>query len=195
MLRLLLFFFCICTTPAFSRAFRTVIIDPGHGGYDKGGLHGKVYEKHLALDTALRLKHYLSSRGIRCRLTRDSDYFVSLAGRVSYANRFSNAIFVSIHYNHSYKKNPHGLETFYASREGRALAQEVQRRICSKINTPNRGIKQRGFYVLRHAQHPAILVECGFVSNSRERDKMKKAWFRQSIAEGIGEGILRYRRQ
>lgn len=174
--------------------FRYVIIDPGHGGHDKGGHHGKVYEKHLALDTALRLEHYLKSRGIRTKMTRRSDVFISLPGRVSYGNRYRNSIFVSIHYNHTWKRDPSGLETFYYGSEGKKLATHVQRGMASKLRTPNRGVKYARFYVIRHSKHPAILVECGFVSNSRERGRMKKAWFRQSLAEGIGEGIIKYKR-
>lgn len=177
-----------------ARSFRYVIIDPGHGGHDRGGHKGKVYEKHLALDTALRLEHYLKARGIKTRLTRRSDVFISLPGRTSYGNRYSNSIFVSIHYNHTWKRDPHGLEVHYHSGEGKKLATQVQSKIMSKINTIDRGVKYARFYVLRNSKNPAILVECGFVTHSRERSRMKKAWFRQSLAEGIGEGIMNYKR-
>ncbi len=176
-----------------AKSFRYVIIDPGHGGHDRGGNKGLVYEKHLALDTALRLEYYLKKRGVKVKMTRRSDYFVSLSGRASYGNKYNNAIFVSIHYNHSYKSGPAGIETFYHTSESKKLANHVQNRIMRKIRTPNRGVKYAKFYVLRHSKHPAILVEGGFVSNSKERGRMKKAWFRQSIAEGIGEGIMKYR--
>jgi N-acetylmuramoyl-L-alanine amidase len=177
-----------------ARNFRYVIIDPGHGGHDLGGHHGKVYEKHLALDTALRLEHYLKSNGIRTKITRRSDVFISLPGRTSIGNRYSNSIFVSIHYNHTWKRDPHGLEVHYHSGEGKKLAAQVQSKIMSKISTTDRGIKYARFYVLRHSKNPAILVECGFVTHSRERSKMKKAWFRQSLAEGIGQGIINFKK-
>lgn len=182
------------SSPLEARDFNYVIIDPGHGGHDRGGSASRVYEKHLALDTALRLEHYLKEKGIATKITRRSDYFISLAGRSSFANRYSNAIFVSVHYNHSYKKHPLGIETFYRSSEGKKLATHVQGRVMRKIDTPDRGVKHGNFYVLRHTKHPSILVECGFVSNSTERSRMKKAWFRQSVAEGIGEGILKYKK-
>ena len=177
-----------------AKNFRYVIIDPGHGAHDRGASHGQVYEKHLALDTALRLEYYLKKKGIRTKMTRRRDVFVSLPGRVSFGNRYRNSIFVSIHYNHTWKRDPSGLETFHYGSEGKKLATHVQKGISSKLNTPNRGVKYARFYVLRHSKHPAILVECGFVSNSRERTRMKKAWYRQSLAEGIGEGILKYKR-
>ena len=176
-----------------ARNFRYVIIDPGHGGYDRGGHHGKVYEKHLALDTALRLEHYLKSRGIRTKLTRRSDVFISLPRRANIGNRYSNSIFVSIHYNYTWKRDPHGVEVHYHSGEGKKLAAKVQSQLIRKINTTDRGIKHARFYVLRHSKNPAILVECGFVTHSRERARMKKAWFRQSLAEGMGQGIINYK--
>ena len=184
-----------CLGPqAAAKSFSYVVIDPGHGGHDKGGNHGLVYEKHLALDTALRLEYYLKQRGIRTKMTRRSDDFISLPGRVSIANRYRNSILVSIHYNHVWKRDPYGLETFYYGREGKKLASRIQGNICSKLNTINRGVKQAKFYVLRNSRYPAVLVECGFVSNSNERSRMKKAWYRQSLAEGIGEGILQYKK-
>ena len=177
-----------------AKSFRYVIIDPGHGGHDRGAANGLVYEKHLALDTALRLEYYLKQKGIRTKMTRRSDVFISLPGRASIGNRYSNSIFVSVHYNHTTKSGPSGLETFYYGSEGKKLATHVQKGISSKLRTPNRGVKYARFYVIRHSKHPAILVECGFVSNSKERSRMKKAWFRQSLAEGIGEGIMKYKR-
>lgn len=177
-----------------AKSFRYVIIDPGHGGHDKGGHHGLVYEKHLALDTALRLEYYLKQKGIRTQMTRRSDYFISLPGRVSFANRYSKSIFVSVHYNHVWKRDPQGLETFYHGSEGKKLATHIQNGICRKLRTPNRGVKYGRYYVIRNSKNPAVLVECGFISNSHERARMKKAWYRQSLAEGIGEGILNYKR-
>ena len=177
-----------------AKSFRYVIIDPGHGGHDRGGHSGLVYEKHLALDTALRLEYYLKQKGIRTKMTRRSDVFISLPGRVSIGNRYSKSIFVSVHYNSTWKRDTLGLETYYYGSEGKKLATHVQSGIMNKLRTPNRGVKYARFYVIRHSKHPAILVECGFVTNSRERKRMKQAWFRQSLAEGIGEGILKYKR-
>ncbi|MFK7910962.1 MAG: N-acetylmuramoyl-L-alanine amidase [Akkermansiaceae bacterium] len=177
-----------------AKSFRYVIIDPGHGGHDRGGHDGKVYEKHLALDTALRLEYLLKRKGIRTKMTRRSDIFISLPGRVAMGNRYSKSIFVSLHFNHAWRREAAGLETFYHGAEGKKLATLVQNGISSKLRTPNRGAKFARFYVIRHSKHPAILVEGGFVSNKKERERMKKAWFRQSLAEGIAEGIVKYKR-
>lgn len=175
--------------------FRTVVIDAGHGGHDNGGQWGRVYEKHLALDTAYRLESKLKSLGYQTVMTRRSDYFISLPQRVSVANRYRNSIFVSIHYNYTWKQDVSGLETFYSSEEGRRLAQLVQSSLIRRTRTVDRSAKYARFYVIRHATVPAILVEGGFVSNATERDRMKSGWFRESIAQGIVDGIQRYRRE
>ena len=172
--------------------FSTVIIDPGHGGRDAGGTYGKVYEKHLALDTSLRVNHLLLKKGYRTRMTRKSDYFISLSGRCSMANKYSNAIFVSIHYNYTYSRHVKGLETFYYSSRSKPLASYIQSGMLNRYRTSSRGVKRARYYVLRHTKHPAVLVECGFVSNYSDRMRSKKAWYRQKLAEGIVDGIVKY---
>lgn len=174
--------------------FRTVVIDAGHGGHDNGGQWGRVYEKHLALDTAYRLEGKLKALGYQTVMTRRSDYFISLPQRVNTANRYRNAIFVSIHYNYTWKQHVSGLETFFSTAEGRTLAQHVQTGLIRRTRTVDRSAKYARFYVIRNSKLPAILVEGGFVSNASERNRMKSAWFRESIAQGIVDGIQRYRR-
>ena len=174
--------------------FRTVVIDPGHGGQDNGGQWGKVYEKHLALDTAVRLENDLKRMGYQTVLTRRSDYFITLPQRVAIGNSYRNAIFVSLHYNYTWKENVSGLETFYYNAEGQRLAQLVQSSLVRETRTVDRNAKFARFYVIRNSKLPAILVEGGFVSNETERNRMKSAYFREAIARGIANGIQRYRR-
>ena len=185
---------CAIGGTAGAANFRTVVIDPGHGGHDNGGQWGRVYEKHLALDTATRLEANLKRLGYQTVMTRRSDYFISLPQRVSTGNRYKNAIFVSIHYNYTWKEQVSGLETFYYSREGQRLAQFVQSSLVRNTRTVDRNAKFARFYVIRNSTLPAILVEGGFVSNESERNRMKSAYFREAIARGIAEGIQRYRR-
>lgn len=185
---------CAMGSSASAAAFRTVVIDPGHGGHDHGGQGSKVYEKHLALDTAKRLEANLKRMGYQTVLTRKSDYFVSLPQRVAIGNRHKNAIFVSIHFNYTWKEHVSGLETFYHSAEGQKLAQCVQHSLVRHTRTLDRNAKFARFYVIRNSTLPAILVEGGFVSNDRERERMKSGDFRESIARGVAEGIQRYRR-
>ncbi|MEO5912909.1 MAG: N-acetylmuramoyl-L-alanine amidase [Luteolibacter sp.] len=176
--------------------FRTVVIDAGHGGHDNGGQWGRVYEKHLALDTAYRLEGKLKSLGYQTVMTRRSDYFISLPQRVSTGNRYTNnAIFVSIHYNYTWKQDVSGLETFYSTEQSHSLAYCVHNSLIQRTRTVDRKVKYARFYVIRNSTLPAILVEGGFVSNATERNRMKSAWFRETIAQGIADGIQRYRRQ
>ena len=180
--------------PVEGASFRTVVIDPGHGGQDRGGQWGLVYEKHLALDTATRLETNLKKMGFQTVMTRRSDYFITLPQRVATGNSYKNAIFVCIHFNYTWKEHVSGLETFYYSTEGQQLAQCVQGSLVNRTHTVDRSAKFARFYVLRNSTLPAILVEGGFVSNENERDRMKSGGFREAIARGVAEGIQQYRR-
>jgi len=172
--------------------FRTVIIDAGHGGKDNGGSYGRVYEKHLALDTSLRVDYLLRKKGYSTRLTRKSDVFISLSKRAEIANRYRNSIFVSIHYNYTYNKAIKGLETFYYTSRSKPLASYIQSGMLRKYRAHNRGVKYARYAVLRRAKNPSVLVECGFVSNYYERKRCMKGSYRQKMAEGIVDGIVKY---
>jgi N-acetylmuramoyl-L-alanine amidase len=178
---------------AAAGSFRTVIIDAGHGGHDNGGQWGKVYEKHLALDVAVRLENNLKRAGYRTVMTRRSDYFVSLPQRVNIANQYKDAIFVSIHFNYTWKQHVSGVETFYYNAEGQKLAQQVQNAMVRRTRTVNRDAKFARYYVIRNTKLPGILVEGGFVSNEAERERMKSGEFREEVARSVVEGIQRYR--
>ncbi len=193
-LRVLVLAWLSCIGIAGAANFRTVIIDPGHGGRDKGGQWGLVYEKHLALDTSVRLENHLRRMGYRTVMTRRSDYFITLPQRVAIANRHRNAIMVSVHYNYTWKQDVSGIETFYHSAESRRLAQFVQQGMLRRTRGVDRGAKFARYYVIRHSKIPAILIEGGFVSNRRERERMKTGSYREAVALGVAEGIERYRR-
>lgn len=180
--------------PSEASAFNHVIIDPGHGGHDRGGSSGYVYEKHLALDTARRLEVLLRNQGFKVTMARTRDKFISLPGRAALGNRYGNAIFVSIHYNWARRSGAAGAETFYYRSSGRALATYIQRYMVKKAGVSSRGVKTASFHVLRNTyKNPAVLVECGFVSNSSERRRCMKGSHRQHLAEGIAEGIVAYK--
>jgi N-acetylmuramoyl-L-alanine amidase len=185
---------CVIGATASAASFRTVVIDPGHGGQDRGGQWGQVYEKHLALDTATRLENNLKRMGFKTVMTRRSDYFITLPQRVAIGNSYKNAIFVCIHFNYTWKQQVSGTETFYYSSEGQQLAQCVQASLVQRTRTVDRRAKFARYYVLRNSTLPAILVEGGFVTNESERNLMKSGGFREAIARGVAEGIQRYRR-
>ena len=173
-------------------AFSTVVIDAGHGGKDYGGSNGKVYEKHLALDTAKRVDYMLRRKGYRTRMTRSSDVFISLQKRASIGNRYKNSIFISIHYNCTYRRAAKGIETFYYTSRSKSLAKYVHKAILRKTGANDRKVKHARYYVIRNAKNPSILFEGGFLTNSSERRACKKGHYRQRIAEGIVSGIDKY---
>ena len=184
--------FFLSSTALFAGPFRTVVIDAGHGGHDLGGHYGKVYEKHLALDTAMRLENYLKASGYRTVMTRRSDTFISLGRRAQIGNSYRDSIFVSIHYNYTWKRNARGLETYYSNSRSKPLADYIHTGMHSRVRAADRGVKYARYYVIRNARNPAVLVEAGFVSNYSDRTIMKKGSYRDKIARGIAEGIARY---
>src|SRR5258708_25715250 len=147
----------------------TVVIDAGHGGYDRGGIPGQsVAEKEMTLDVAQRLKSLLAASGYRVVMTRDSDVFVPLTTRVAIANSYGNAIFVCIHFNSAKRMGAGGIETYFYSRDSLPLASAIHYYVAGGAPSSNRGVRRRGFYVLRKTTVPAVLVECGFLTNPTE---------------------------
>lgn len=175
-------------------SFSTVVIDPGHGGFDRGGIPGqRVAEKTVALDTALRLQRILHRAGLHTVMTRSTDVFIPLPGRAAIANAEPDSIFVSIHYNASPRQGARGIETYSEDSRGKVLAARIQREIISRVSTENRGIRHAEYFVLRKCQKPAVLVECGFLTNPAEAQLALTATYRQMVAEQIAAGILEQR--
>jgi N-acetylmuramoyl-L-alanine amidase len=170
----------------------TVVIDAGHGGYDRGGIPGqRVSEKDMTLDVAQRLRNILTANGYRVVMTRDSDVFVPLGTRVAIANQYRNAIFVSIHFNSATRSGADGIETYFFTRDSLALASAVHHYVAGGAPSPNRGVRRRGYFVLRRTAIPAVLVECGFLTNPTEANYAQNASYRQKLAEEIAAGVSR----
>jgi N-acetylmuramoyl-L-alanine amidase len=180
---------------ARAAAFDTVILDPGHGAHDRGAAIGYVYEKHLALDTARRVEQLLKKEGLKVIMSRSRDVFIPLQDRSALGNSRSNAIFVSIHYNYNRGGSGAGAETYYHFSSSYMLAAYIQAYLVQRTAMTNRGVKSANFHVIRATtKNPAVLVECGFVSNSTERSHMLTGEFRAKIAEGIAQGIVAFRK-
>lgn len=192
----LLFFFWLTIPTGALGAPAVVVIDPGHGGHDRGGIPGqRIAEKVVTLDTAKRLEQVLRRIGnVRVVLTRRDDVFVSLTERTNLANAYwgAHAVFVSIHYNAGLRESAYGIETYYYSGRAFRLAAAIHPRVIQAMNSVDRGIRRRGYWVLRRNLLPAVLVECGFLTNRVEGSKALDARYRQRIAEAIAAGIMRY---
>ena len=168
----------------------TVVIDAGHGGHDRGGIPGqRIAEKDMTLDVALRLRNVLSASGYRVVMTRSTDVFVPLGGRVAMANSYRNAIFVCIHFNATGRSGASGIETYFYSRESLPLASAIHYYVTGGAPSANRGVRRRGYYVLRRTSIPAVLVECGFLTNPTEAAYAQSVSYRQKLAEEIAAGI------
>jgi N-acetylmuramoyl-L-alanine amidase len=171
---------------------RTIVIDAGHGGHDRGGVPGqRISEKDKCLDVAQRLKRILQADGYRVVMTRDSDVFIPLGTRVAIANSYRGATFVSIHFNCASRIGANGIETYYYRSDSAGLAQSIHRNVVASAPSENRGIRRRGFYVLRRTAIPSVLVECGFLTNPTEGRLALTGDYRQRLAEQIARGIKR----
>ncbi|MGB3654907.1 MAG: N-acetylmuramoyl-L-alanine amidase [Rivularia sp. (in: cyanobacteria)] len=172
----------------------TVMIDPGHGGKDPGAIGiGGLREKDVILPISQKVAEILRKNGVNAVLTRNTDYFVSLKGRVVMSERRDADLFVSIHANSLGLSRPDisGLEVYYYS-SGKRLADAVRQGITRKVKVKDRGIRRARFYVLRKTSMPAILVETGYVTGREDAAKLKQTSYRNQMAEGIADGILRY---
>lgn len=194
-----LFLLAGCETPPStvkntSRTFRTVVIDAGHGGHDIG-THSRWggLEKTAALDTALRIAPKLRAAGFNTVLTRNSDFFVPLDGRTHISNSQENAIFVSVHFNEGPRRAAHGVETYYRSNYARELATRIQGAVTSLPGVASRGVKTANYWVLRHNDYPAVLVEGGFFSNPAEGSRCAKPAYHEALASAIAAAIIAQR--
>src|SRR5437016_1529558 len=177
-----------------TKTFSTVIVDAGHGGKDSGAFRRSgPPEKNVTLDVAQRLDHKLRESQIKTVMTRDSDVFIPLNDRVAIENKQKNAIFVSIHFNDSRKRGTHGFETYYHSGVSLDLANGVQEKLMTIPHSKNGGVHTANFRVLRLANCPAVLVECGYLSNRSEGNQARDSEYRELLADRIAEAIVEQR--
>ncbi len=172
--------------------FHTVIVDAGHGGHDAGTRSSRyILEKDAALDIALKVDSKLRAAGLKTVLTRKGDYFVTLDDRVRISNREENAIFVSIHLNEARPKpGIHGVETYYTSSQSVDLARGILSRVGAVSGETPHGMHVAHFHVLRLNVNPAVLVECGYLSNKAEGQRFANPAYRDTVATAIAQAIV-----
>ncbi len=171
-----------------------IVVDPGHGGSDAGAIGiGGLREKDINLDVSLQVAQILEQNGIQVVLTRRDDRDVELEPRTVMANRVNADLFVSIHANAIDMSRPdvNGIETYYYE-SGRNLAEYIHRSILESFDVSDRGVRRARFYVLRHTNMPAVLVEMGFVTGRDDARILADPAQRQRMAQAIARGILRY---
>ena len=170
----------------------TVVLDPGHGGYDPGGVpRQRFIEKKVTLEISKLIQARLLASGHKVIMTRTRDEFVELEDRVDISNSAPyRAIFVSIHCNSAPNSSAHGIETYhYSSRSGR-LAQAIHTRVVAATGEEDRGVRKARFYVLRHNRRVAVLAELGFLTNPKEGANLaRSARYQKKVAAAVAAGI------
>ncbi len=184
-----------CARASGPRGFSTVVIDAGHGGIDRGGGPGQILpEKPYTLDTALRLQRALRSRGVHTVMTRTQDVFVPLPVRAAIASAQRNAIFISIHYNSAPREGAHGIETYYYRSDSFGLATRLHQAQLASLDTEDRHVRRRGFFVLRRPSIPAVLCEGGYLTNGAESHEILNSSYRERWAQNIADAIVAQQR-
>src|SRR6266542_828905 len=198
---------------------QTVVLDPGHGGYDKGAVCRYGCEKDFALDVARKLRPLLQAKGFRVIMTREGDYFVPLEVRAKIANAARNSIFVSVHFNATNDDpNATGFEIFSFTPRGApstsdsavvpsavsmqpgsvvdaqsmALSACIYHSLLGHIPEFDRGIKRARFAVLRLTKVPAVLIEGGFLTERGESRLIAEKDWRGRLAQAISAGVENY---
>lgn len=184
---------------------KTVIIDPGHGGIDVGtvGIDGSL-EKNINLSISLDLYDYLMVSGINTVLTRDGDYEVYKAGeertksdlynRMDFINSVPDSILISIHQNHFENEAEWGTQVWFSPNDeiSPTLADKILRSVKKNIQPENKRenkVSDNSYYILYKAQKPSVMVECGFVSNKNENNKLQGKEYQKDMAYSILAGI------
>lgn len=170
-----------------------VFIDAGHGGSDPGSVANGVEEADLNLAVAKLVKEKLNAKGIDVLMSRETDIFYSLGQRGEMSNDYDPDVFVSIHHN-SASSSAYGIETYYHSKKSqfKPLSDDIQENLIIQTNGKSRGVKNANFSVLRTTYSPSSLVECGFITNIEEVNKLKTPEYQEKLATGIADGVERY---
>lgn len=190
-----------------------IVLDPGHGGEDGGCTEGGVLEKDLNLDVALRLRELCRVFGVPCEMTREDDRLLydlygeledyggkmktyDLKNRVRFAEEREGAVYVGIHMNSFPEAKYRGLQVWYSpnAEESRAIAEKVQSGARSLDSSNKREAKRAGksIFVLDRLTVPAVLVECGFLSNPEEREALCGAEYQMKIASLIFSSVVSF---
>lgn len=177
----------------------TVLIDPGHGGNDKGtqSKDSKILEKDVSLILSKRIANKLSQQDdVQVIISRTDDKYMSLADRAVFANSENVDVLVSVHLNaESGGTSANGVETYYkkGAQDGSdKLAESIQKSIKSYVDVRDRGVREDMFQVLRDSTMPSVLIECGFLTNAEEAKKLLSKEYQEILTEGIVQGILSY---
>ena len=190
---------------------KIIILDAGHGGEDPGAVaDGGIYEKDLNLQITLKIGRILEEKGYIVVYTRTDDKLLykeeenvkgirkisDLKNRCKFADRYPGSIFVSIHMNSFGSSKYSGLQVYYSldNQQSLSLANSVQERVVNDIQNSNKRVTKPGkdMYILEHISNPAILIECGFITNQEELKKLSEKEYQKQLSFSIVCGIIDY---
>lgn len=181
---------------------KIIVLDAGHGGHDPGATGNGLREKDIALDVVMKTFNYIHEHypSIDCRPTRTNDRFIELIERSRFSNRIDADCFVSVHVNSAGSTAANGVESFrHTSQSAKSKAGVLQNllhkrlaAIWKKHGRADRGKKSANFSVVRETDCPAVLVELGFIVNSKDANLLKSDAFLSSQAQAIGDGIAEF---
>lgn len=183
---------------------KIILLDIGHGNKDPGTVYGDVYEKNLNLEIGLKLKSVLEKNGAKVLMTRDGDYDLASPGaiyrkksdfdnRIKIINNSEADIYLSIHINYLNDASVFGPEVYYNNDENKKVADVLQKTLNKSLNT-NRKVKKipSDTYMYHKLRIPGVLIECGFLSNRKERENLQNSDYQEKLATAIKEGIILY---
>ena len=182
---------------------KSVVIDVGHGGKDSGTVYDDVKEKDINLSIALKLRDELVMNGVNVILTRDGDYDLSLPNanrrkksdfdnRINIINNSGADMYLSIHINYLGDAKYYGAQVFY-TKGNEAIADNLQRMFVDKLKSPMNSRKiSDDIYMYKKLKIPGVLIECGFLSNSKERKLLIDEKYQYKIVKSIVDGLISY---
>ena len=195
----------------FGLPLPVIIIDAGHGGQDGGAVANHVVEKDVNLQIARDLRDMLLVNGFEVVMTRDADISIhdkgvagisrqktsDLRNRLALMQSYSNAVFISIHQNKFWQSSSHGAQVFYSSNHpaSQSLAEKIQSTLVADLQLDNhRKTKQAGdnLFLMKEAPCPAVLVECGFLSNTHDAENLARREYQSQLAFSIMSALLQY---
>ena len=181
---------------------KIIVIDPGHGGKDPGTISNTTYESDINLAISKALEIELSKTGATVILTRDDDYDLSnpnarwrkksdFDNRINLINNSNANLYLSIHLNYLTNSAYYGPQVFYDKEENKNLALTIQKILNTNLNT-NREIKKipNETYMYDKLTIPGVLIECGFLSNPEEKNKLTTEEYQQKLASLIKDAII-----
>lgn len=180
-----------------------IFIDPGHGGNDVGTVnnyYNDSYEKQIAFEISTKIVDKLSNySNVDIVVSRFEDRYISLENRVKHANDVDADYFIAIHLNADPNtEETYGIETYYSESNKKEidgsdeLAKKIQNNIIEVTKTKDRGVKKSDFMVTKFTKMPAVLIECGFLTNKNEQEKIMTQMYQEKIAQGVVDGLVEY---